>query len=168
MIVLLVVGIPVTISVFLFKLLNRKFPEKPYRYLALTPTIFILYCIWIALYPSESFYREDYKEVTKMQCPKDAEFIYKTATYPIAFGDYTSISLIKLTPQEYEKLETQLKKIGFQVGNNDFGSSETKNALEKTKSKILSEYFIDVDGYKHFYVAFCNDKKTVLIRRSSY
>ena len=88
---ILIIGIPIGISYFLYKYLNRKFPNKLYKYFAFTPILILIYSVLTAIYPNEDFYKTDFKEVTQIEFPLDSKFIFKTATFPDHFGDYTSV-----------------------------------------------------------------------------
>lgn len=167
--ILLIIGILIAITSFLYKYLNRKFPNKIYRYLAFTPIIISTYFIWTAFYPTEDFYKDEFKNVTQIEFPKKSKFIYKTATFPDHFGDYNSVFLLETTQEEIEKIKIQIEKLKFeQIKEDKWHSHETKTAIQKTKTKIKHQYNYEVEGGKNYYVALFDDNKTVLIRRMSW
>lgn len=166
---LLIIGIPIAITYFLYKYLYRKFPNKLYKYVAFAPTLLLIYSIWTAIYPSEDFYEDDFKEVTQIEFPKNSKFIYRDATFPDHFGDYTSVFLFETTKEETEKLKVQLEKLKFEeIKDDKWHSSETKIALQKTKAKISRQYTYEIEGGKNYYVGLFDDDKTILIRRISW
>ena len=62
-----------------------------------------------SFFPSESFYKEEFKKVTLREIPKSAEFIVKSSSYPYFHGDYCSSSQIKLSKSDYKTLLNELK-----------------------------------------------------------
>ncbi|WP_322969481.1 hypothetical protein [Faecalibacter sp. LW9] len=166
---LLIIVIPLAITYLLYKYLNRKFPNKLYKYIAFAPTLLLIYSIWTAIYPSEDFYKDNFKEVTQIEFPKNSKFIYKDATFPDHFGDYTSVFIIETSKNEIDKLKAQLEKLKFEeIQDDKWHSSETKSAIQKTKAKIANQYNYEIQDGKNYYVALFDDNKTVLIRRISW
>jgi hypothetical protein len=121
------------------------------------------------VYPTEEFFKEDFKEVTNLDMPDDATILFKTATLPDHFGDYTSVFVIKTTPTEYEKILQQLSKIGFvEIENDELYSKETHKAISSVKSKIVKQYTNQSVASKDYYIALFEDNETILIRRISW
>ena len=166
---MLIIGIPIAITYLLYKYFNRKFPNKLYKYVAFAPTLLLIYSIWTAIYPSQDFYEDDFKEVTQIEFPKNSKFIYKDATFPDHFGDYTSVFMIETSKNEIDKLKAQLEKLKFEeIQDDKWHSFETKSAIQKTKAKISNQYNYEIQDGKNYYVALFDDNKTVLIRRISW
>ncbi|MGH8446261.1 MAG: hypothetical protein ACREVL_13395 [Solimonas sp.] len=63
---------------------------------------------YLAVNPPESFYREEYTRITGQPFPAGARFLFKDASYPDFQGDYTSCALLRVSPEEYERLRTQM------------------------------------------------------------
>lgn len=159
----------IAITYFLFKLLRRKIPNKPYKYLAFIPTLLLIYSFWTAIYPTEDFYEYDYKEVTKLEFPKESEFVYKSATFPDHFGDYTSIFMFKTTEEECDKLEAQLVSLKFQrIAKDNWHSPDTREAISEADSRLSRQYSYETEISKSYYVALFDDHKTILVRRISW
>src|SRR4051812_8437817 len=74
--------IPSLILYFLYKWLTK----KGYRWIGLliiaVSISTLLYGLYTAVYPSDSFYFDEFKKVTSLDIPKSAEVINKTASYP--------------------------------------------------------------------------------------
>lgn len=168
-VVLLIIGMPIAITYLLYQYLNRKFPNKLYKYLAYIPTLFLIYSVWTAIYPNENFYEVDFKEVTQLEFPKNATFIYKSATFPDHFGDYTSVFMFETSEDAFAKVKAQLPKINFkEIQNDKWYSAEIKTALQKNELKIAHQYAYEIQGGKDYYVGLFDDNKTILIRRASW
>ena len=164
---LLIVGIPIISSIFLYKYLNRKFDGNWQKYLSLIPTLLLIYMVYSAIFPADEFYKEDFKEITKLDFPEQSEILYKTASYPDQFGDYTSVFAVKTTNKNYQKVLNQIRKTGFVNKKDSWYSPETNEALSKANENIKSEYFKEKAG-KNYYLAFLKDNKTIILRRISW
>lgn len=167
--ILFILSIPIVLAYFLYKHIKRKFTNKALRCLAFIPLLLFGYFIWAAFYPGEDFYKIDFKEVTELDCPEKADFVYKYASFPDSFGDYTSVFLIQIDPTEYDRLLHHLPNAGFVTTNNDPRHvPQTQIALTKASSQISMEFINETKEDKSFYVALFNDHKTVLVRRHSW
>lgn len=162
-------SIPIILTYFLYKHIKRKSANKVFRCLSFIPLLLFGYLIWAAFYPGEDFYKIDFKEVTELDCPEKADFVYKYASFPDPFGDYTSVFLIQIDPAEYKRLLHHLPNAGFVTTNNDPRHvPQTQIALTKAPSQISMGFINETKEHKSFYVALFNDRKTVLVRRHSW
>ncbi|HEY3387109.1 MAG TPA: hypothetical protein VGK46_11405, partial [Saprospiraceae bacterium] len=82
--------------------------DKRLKLIALIPLLTFGYFIYTSFFPPDSFYKEDFKEITGIDFPENGEITYKSATYPDQFGDYGSTSIVKVDKEFYEELEEQL------------------------------------------------------------
>lgn len=165
----LIAAIPIAITYFLYRFLKRKFPNKAYKYLAFIPTLLLVYSVWTSLFPTEEFYEADYKEVMKLDIPSDARIIDKTATFPDNFGDYTSVFVIEMNANEFQKIETQLLNLKFsEMQKDNHYSPETSQTLARVKHNISKHYNYTAQSGKDYYVALFDDGKTILVRRTSW
>jgi amino acid transporter len=164
--IFLVFGLFVLLPIFI-KFLNRK--DKRLKFLLLIPTIYFVYSIYSAIYPPDSFYKQDFKEVTGIDFPERGEIIYKTASFPDHFGDYGSVSVIKVDKEFYSNLDKQLTIKGLRKTAERTGSPELDNALKEIKGKkIESEFSLEQGGGVYYYVAFLSDKETLIVCRQSW
>lgn len=169
LLLLVFIAAPIGITYVLFRHINRRYPGKAYKYAACIPILIWGYFIWEAFYPPEDFYKEDYKQVTQLNFPEKAVFLYKYASFPDHFGDYTSVFLIQIESKEYIRLLHHLPNAGFVTTNNDPRHlTQTQIALTKVPSQISVEFINETKESKSFYVALFNDHKTVLVRRHSW
>ena len=166
----LILGIPIGLTFFGYRYLRYEYPDnKYYKYFAFIPTLILIYFIWSAIYPSDDFYKVDYKEVTQMEFPANGKIKYKSASYPDHFGDYTSVFVIETSKEEIDQLKRQLVKLNFQgIHRDTWSDADTKTALKKTDAKLTEQYFYDSESSKNYYVGFFDDDQTVLIRRLSW
>ncbi|MCH5717301.1 hypothetical protein [Niabella hibiscisoli] len=120
-------------------------------------------------FPHESFYKTDYKEITRLPFPEEARFLYKSASFPDQFGDYTSVFVVQTSQEIYNRLMNHLPAIGFTESNRDNRlSPETQAALTTTKYKIARAFISAEEIGKSYYVAFLDNHRTLLLRRVSW
>jgi len=169
LVIILVVSIPIGLSFLIYRFIKRKNVDKKFRVIALVPLLIFAYLIFTAIYPSDEFYEEDFKEVTSLQFPQNAIIKYKTASYPDQFGDYTSCFLIEFEKQYLEKLKRKLIENGFENKSNKIGCDELNYIESKLEGKkYILEFSKEVDGGKIYSVGFLTDNKSVIIERSSW
>lgn len=109
-------------------------------------TIFLItiYITYIDIYPSESFYRDEFKMVTLREVPASAKFISTSSTYPDFHGDYSSNSEIKLSSEDYNALFEVLyndKRIS-KPGENKFPEEENYFNHDYYTNDSIQFYFI--------------------------
>ncbi len=92
------------------KTLSRQI-ERRAKYSAITLTIlFASYQTFTAFFPTDSFYFDEFREVTLREPPPTAKIIYKDSTYPDFHGDYSSKSVIRLSKNDYLNLFNEIIK----------------------------------------------------------
>ena len=65
----------------------------------------LAYSIYIAIYPTPSFYREEFAHRTGIVFPASAKIKFRNASYPDFHGDYESAVLFEVSPQDFETLK---------------------------------------------------------------
>ena len=165
---ILIIGIPIGLSYITNRILKKKGVSPKWRLLSLLPILIVGYLIYDALYPNKDFYRADFKEVTGVEMPTDSDFEYKTATFPDQFGDYTSISLIKVDNRFYNELENILISKGFTENFQHVNSNEFDRMKSKIKEMKIEKEYGKENGDKFYYVGFLSDKQTLIIERISW
>lgn len=168
LIILLLIGMPALLSLLIYRYMKRKGYNAKYRAISIVPVLVLGYFIYGAVYPSEEFYRTDFKEVTGIELIENAEFDYKSASWPDHFGDYTSVSIIKVDTFFYEQLKTNLLEQGFDKNNHRGGHREMTLAYKKLKDEKISQEFSKHLLSKFYYVAFLSDQETILVQRTSW
>ena len=125
---------------------------------------------YFAFFPTNSFYKDEFKFNTGLELPSSANIIDKSCEYPDLHGDYWASAIIELNETDYQKLKVEISKL------NEFQVDTTSQ-----KIGITSEYDILTKGIKEsdlkivffnkrkewFKVAFLKDKRTIIFERSS-
>ncbi len=169
-ILILIICIPFIVLYLLYRILNKKYPQKPYKYIVFLPLAFLIYAICVSIFPNEDFYKINFKEVTNLEFPKSGEFIYKSSTFPDHFGDYTSVFLIKTNKEDYSEILKYVETKSDLEETEDIPIHlvETRIGLEKTKAKIKKQFKYNQEGGKAFHLSFFDDNKSMLIIRISW
>ena len=129
--------------------------------------LFSAYQTFDAFFPSESFYKQEFKTVTLREIPKSAIFIEKNSSYPDFHGDYCSSSQIKLSKADYEKLlselslDKRLTKNGQVVGSVEFSKSLGDKSLKKMACNFIRQNEGQEDHY--LFIGFYDDIETVFV-----
>jgi hypothetical protein len=168
-VVIFLFGIPTCISYLIYRWIIKMKFNAIYRSLALIPLIIVGYFVYEAFYPDSDFYKMDFKEVTDMEFPKNGKILYKTASFPDQFGDYTSSFLAEFDEEFLEKLEVNLKNKNFTNKENEMSSNEL-DCIEKRKRNIQYsfQYINDKEVGKYYSIGFLDDKKSVIVTRVSW
>ncbi|MBD0254764.1 MAG: hypothetical protein ICV83_03510 [Cytophagales bacterium] len=165
-----VIAIPLGVSYGIYWLVRRQGYNKRLRLLALVPVLVAGYFVYTAFYPTEEFYREDFREVTGMEFPASGIIAYQSATYPDHFGDYTSVAVVKVDKAFYRRLLGRLPAQGFTPpGPEDPGllaSDGIKDAL--AGRAIAREYRVEKPRGWVGYVGFLSDQETLVVQRASW
>jgi len=140
-------------------LIKKKGLNLKWRIIEFIPIIIVGYFIYGAFYPSEGFYREDFKEVTGIELPKNSKFEYKTAGYPDTHGDYSSVSIIEIGTKFYIKLQSDLTKNGLTESEKTIGCVEMDNAKGKMNELKIEREFSKEDDDIFFMELFYQIKK---------
>jgi hypothetical protein len=128
--------------------------------------LWIFYSIYIAFYPNESFYFEEYKNVVGKLAPKSAEIIDKSASYPDFQGSYNSVSLIRLSETDYRNLYQEINQskdfeqaelIHTETLNEILDSNKNIEEINWKERKNLDE------GWQHHFIGFLNNQKAIII-----
>ena len=145
---------------------------KKYLYnwktLLLIPLLIISLFIYKGCYPSEDFYREEFKEATGLELPKSGKFIYKTATYPDFQGEYSTKFIINVGKHFYKHLDEKLRIKGF--SENQTNGRYKISFPEKIKSKSSKiKYLLSLEKWdsrphiKCNYVGFIEDEESIIV-----
>ena len=124
--------------------------------------------IYKGCYPSEDFYREEFKEATGIELPKSAKFIYKTATYPDFQGEYSTKFIINVGKHFYKHLDKKLRIKGF--SENQKNGRHKISFPEKIKSKSSKiKYLLSIEKWdsrphiKCNYFGFIEDEESIAV-----
>ena len=164
--VALIASIPVFLSIVFY----RWFSKLGYRYVAIVVLLcgysYLCYSIYTAIYPTDDFYFQEFQTVTLRKVPKSAVIVKKTASYPDFHGDYCSVSLMKLSNEEYSNLLNQIKLDKRFHPEELLGSSE----LDEVVGKALVHELTTIYSCKNFKkgenysaIIFCKDKRSIVV-----
>lgn len=165
-ILILLITIPIGLSFGIYKFIKNRNYNKSYRWIALSPIVITSYFIYDTIYPGDGFYKDDFTEVTGLTLPNDSEIKFKSATFPDHFGDYTSISIIKVGGNFYDSLKSILVKREFQELKDQSIFSD-KILKIHTDGYVIKTFNIELAG-KEFTVDFLSDKETIIVQRASW
>ena len=154
-------------------LLHKWLTKKGYRIVGLTLIIafsfYLVYYTYTAIYPTDSFYLSEFKEVTLREAPKSATIINKDASYPDFHGDYCSASLMTVSNDDYLSLLNELtndKRIKKNKPGEIIGSSELDKVMGSFKTdQIIYSFTRSIAGQEDHYlfIGFLDDKKTIVV-----
>jgi len=169
LIVLVIIAIFIAVMIVALPIyfLHLWLTKKGLRYLSLVSISILLiwtfYSIYTAVYPTDSFYLNEFSEVTLRQPPTSAEVIRKEASYPDFHGDYCSVSLIKLSKHDYKNLLKELSEDKRMKKNQELtGSSVLDKAMGDIKTSQIITNFTR-EGKAYWYIGFLDDFQTILV-----
>jgi hypothetical protein len=165
----LVMSIIIGIPYLILKLIERRAFRNWKTYLGLIPIMILSFYIYEGIYPSNDFYKQDFRTVTGLDFPENGVINYKTASYPDQHGDYTSISIIDVDELFYNKLRTHLLSIGFKDETNPVGSTQFSEEMNHISEQDIIGGLSLTEGYgTYYYVGFLSNRRTIIVERSSW
>jgi hypothetical protein len=167
-VILLLTGIPVGLSYMIYRWIKTRKVHSYYRLFSLLPVLLCGYYIFSAIYPDDSFYEENFKEVTKLNFPKNGKIISKSASYPDQHGDYSSSFLVELNPQNINALKRQILNIGFVECHDECQIKERKTVESDLENKQILQKYCRQQNSTYFEVAFLSDQKSAVVTRASW
>jgi hypothetical protein len=159
----LIIGLPVALTIYGYKKLRK---TKFKKYAFLIPTVIIgllVYEIYVAIYPLDSFYKDDFKTITGVDLDKSAIIKRKNASYPDVHGSYCSCALIKLDKQAYTSLLDKVKSDTSFNGTDEISSEEYEYVTEHKDIDYLYKA-IELDSDNEYkFIGFLKDGRTIII-----
>lgn len=127
--------------------------ERMVRYtLVIGTLLFSSYHTYRAFYPTDSFYFDEFRQVTLREPPLSAQIIKNDATYPDFHGDYSSTCQIKLTKAEYLRLLNEIESdkrlskqppYNYRFTNNKKSYASFNRTIEGEEDQHLKIFFLD-------------------------
>ncbi len=164
-----IISIPTVVAFFIFRWLRKKRIKYVGIILLIIAPSWTIYEVYTAIYPRDSFYYSEFKEVTLRDIPKSAVIIRKDASYPDFHGDYCSASLITLSTNDYNSLLNDLtndKQITLNKAGEICGSEELDKVMGNyKKEQIINSFTRTIPGEEdhYLYIGFLDDKKNIVI-----
>lgn len=165
----IILALPTVIAYLIYRWSSQK--KKSLRaigilLLIIAPT-WTIYEIYTAIYPTDSFYFQEFKDVTLREIPSSARILKKTASYPDFHGDYTSVSLINLSQKDYNSLLTELNRDKRLIKNGEFMAcrefDDIKGDLKIDDIKYSFIRNIPNEEDHYLYIGFLKDKTTIIV-----
>ncbi|RQO77024.1 hypothetical protein DBR40_10145 [Pedobacter sp. KBW01] len=168
--VLVIAAIVAILPLVFIAFISQKKSNRKLRYVLISLLsileLWIFYSVYIAFYPNESFYFEEYKNVVGKLAPKSAEIIDKSASYPDFQGSYNSVSLIRLSETDYCNLYKEIDQ-SKDFEQADLVHTETLNELldsnKNIKEIIWKGHKNQNEGWQHHFIGFVNNQKDIII-----
>ncbi len=164
------IAIPLAVAYGMYWLMRRWGFDRRLRLLALVPVLVVGYFVYTAFYPTEAFYREDFREVTGVAFPADGAITYQSTTFPDHFGDYTSVSVVRVDKAFYHRLLGRLPAQGFtSPGPDNLGLFESSRIKDQLGGRVVAqEYSVEKPNGWVGYVGFLSDGQTLIVQRASW
>ncbi|MCF1749625.1 hypothetical protein [Mariniradius sediminis] len=156
---------------FLLYLLHDWLRSKGLRHigptLAIGYTVFLLYSVYTAIYPTDDYFFNEFELVTLRETPLSAVVVRKEASYPDFHGDYCSAALLLLTEEDYRNLLDDLgddQRFSKMAKGDYLGSFEFTAAMDTLSTDQIVQGFVRyTSGDENLYIGFLDDGKTVVI-----
>ncbi|MEN0052934.1 MAG: hypothetical protein AAGC65_04660 [Mucilaginibacter sp.] len=126
----------------------------------------LFYEVYVAIFPTDSFYYDEYKSVVLKDPPPSTRVIKKQASYPDFHGKYISVALIKLSADDYQMLLSDVKKDPYLKPGNLIGSEELTDVagdLKQTDIKLYLTREQKPNDRRNLSIGFLNDERSVII-----
>jgi len=159
----LLVGIPILFSVLSYRWLRKKGHEKLGLAIGGLVIVALVFWIYIAFYPLDSFYKEDFEYYSKLTFPPSGRIISKEASYPDIHGKYSSDAVVELSKADYSLL---LRKLGSDsTFKADTVIGYASQYFEKVTIGIAKKDIIQIVRKSKLNIGFHKDKRTIIIER---
>lgn len=101
---ILITLIPIGLAYLVFRWLTKKGYNKIGFVILATVTIWTVYSAYTAFYPTDSFYKDEFKYNTGLDFPTSGDILAKDASYPDHHGDYSATALFKTDKNDFNKI----------------------------------------------------------------
>ena len=95
--------------------------------------VFIFWVAYDAIYPSDSFFLGEFREVVLRDPPASARVLAKSASYPAPNGDYCSFSRIELSRTDFDELLAAIEADPRLSRGAGLGSKERTDVLRSVE-----------------------------------
>jgi hypothetical protein len=169
LLIVLIYAIPVFLGFMVYTLSRMKLLVFPSIVLGSIIPLVFTYILYINFFPTDSFYEDEFEEVTKMDFPKSGEILKKDASFPIYHPDYCSCALIQFDENDFEKILESIKNNEIFVDTFFIYSEQYAYVMKNIdEEKIIYKAFNSYE-YKNSvdynFIAFLNDNRTIVIHR---
>lgn len=181
MIFLLVIAVVIFGAIVLAINGLEKLYKKGFKRTAFAIPVFVVgliaYVIYIAIYPSNDYYKDEFETDLSTPFPKSATIIKTDATYPDIHGHFQACFAMTIAQNGYFDFKRRLDTMQDMTVNSNIdsvlgqesGSEPYANIMKNYNLKnIISVYSKKVEQPHKVYLIFFNDNKTAVFYRSSW
>jgi len=122
LILVLAAAVTIAIAAAIFWWLWKK--GRYGRVIAIAALTYVTYQIYVAVFPTSSFYRSEFAVRTGIEFPSSAKIIFTKSSYPDFHGDYAYEMLFEISPEDFQWLErTAADKLIPLTGDESIGGA---------------------------------------------
>jgi hypothetical protein len=158
----ILIGLPLFVIIYPYKKL-RKTRFKKYAFII--PLLIIglfVYLFYDSIYPSDSFYEDDFVSITNLTFPQSGIILAKEADYPDQHGHYTSVAVVSLSTTDYKALfEKVINDKTFETDTIIGESSGYRKVTEGIKDSDIKK----IMRKGKMVIGFLNDNRRIIIER---
>jgi hypothetical protein len=107
---LFITFIPTGLAYLVFRWLAKKGYKKVGLALLATVTIWTIYSVYTAFYPTDSFYKDEFENNTGLKFPKSGDILTKDASYPDIHGDYSATAIFKTDNNDFNEIQRAIEQ----------------------------------------------------------
>ncbi|GAA4332026.1 hypothetical protein GCM10023149_38070 [Mucilaginibacter gynuensis] len=131
------------------------------------------YETYTAIFPDDSFYKDEFEINTGIQLPDSVSLTDKNSSYLDIYGDYCATAIIKLDASDYAKIKNQItNKPDFDIDKASQKAGVYSGFYDITKKIKDKDNDIGVVLFNKekqwFKVAFLKDNRTIIFEKCSY
>ena len=167
---ILFLGIPVGISLLIYRVIKKQKIDKRWMFLALLPLLYMGFGIYGGIFNPNVLYKKHFKEVTGLEFPENAEFV---DTKSWSWGPYSreavTLSLVKTDTTFYDNLPSALEKHGLSETLSDFSQDllEFHEVLYMLKDydglEPVKDYALKKNGRIYCHLVFLSDGVSMIV-----
>jgi len=147
------------------KLLYKKGYKKSATTVVISVLLLIFFEIYIAIYPTDSFYKENFEADLSTHFPNNATIISKDATYPDIHGRYLACCAIELEQKDFIDLKTRFAP-NFKIDSVVNLDPYNKIMEKYKKNDVLFVHYDTTKKSTVSYLLFLKDNKTIVFYHS--
>lgn len=158
---------------FLHRWLKRRGWARTAWLLPAALLLALSYPVYTAIYPTDSFYEQEFERITGRPFPASATIERKDASYPDQHGDYAACARLTVSPADYQRLlghlrqDTAFQALGSNFRRRFIGSSTFDHvAPDLGEASAYQQAFFRA-GRAFMFIGFLPDGRTLIVYRSS-
>jgi hypothetical protein len=170
---ILMVVFPVAIAYLPFLWFKKKGYKKIGLVLLFGVFVLSAYATYVAFYPRDAFYKDEFKSNTNIPFPKSGVILARGASYPDMHGDYSAGAIVKMNADDFEKINTAVQTnsdFKVQTPGFHFGQPFDKKPTQNISPENFTEVYIlsRTDRDLIFIIGFDKDDGLISFERDSW